>query len=160
MLRRKDSESDEAGAKTDIAPMIDVTFLLLIFFMCSLRFKTLDGKLNSYLPKDAGLTQLPSVPEVSSLRIRVELRGGETLVKVGGATLERLGAYRATVQDGPLILPGLQRRLEEVHEALPDLSFMIDPDERVRTGYVVAVLDACLRVGVTDVKFTVPPPPG
>ncbi|MDF1837417.1 MAG: biopolymer transporter ExbD, partial [Planctomycetota bacterium] len=39
----------------DMTPMIDVTFLLLIFFMCTLKFKVLEGKLTAYLPKDVGV---------------------------------------------------------------------------------------------------------
>ena len=42
-------------ADMDMTPMIDVTFLLLIFFMCTLHFKTLEGMLQSYLPKDQGM---------------------------------------------------------------------------------------------------------
>ena len=37
----------------DMTPMIDVTFLLLIFFLC-LEFKTLESKLAANLPKDVG----------------------------------------------------------------------------------------------------------
>ena len=39
----------------EMTPMIDVTFLLLIFFMCTLKFKVLEGKLGPYLPKDVGV---------------------------------------------------------------------------------------------------------
>jgi len=42
--------------------MIDVTFLLLIFFMCTLEFKTLDGKLAAYLPKDVGINTFEAEP--------------------------------------------------------------------------------------------------
>jgi len=34
--------------------MIDVTFLLLIFFMCSMQFKTVEQKLDANLPKNEG----------------------------------------------------------------------------------------------------------
>ncbi|MCB9890316.1 MAG: biopolymer transporter ExbD [Planctomycetes bacterium] len=62
-------------AKMDMTPMIDVTFLLLIFFLC-LEFKSLEGKLGSNLPKDAGRSQLPSEPrERLDLRIAVTNAG-------------------------------------------------------------------------------------
>ncbi|HEX9792452.1 MAG TPA: biopolymer transporter ExbD [Planctomycetota bacterium] len=40
--------------KPDMTPMIDVTFLLLIFFIVTLKFKTLEGRLDAALPKDMG----------------------------------------------------------------------------------------------------------
>ena len=34
--------------------MIDVVFLLLIFFMCASKFRIPEGALRAYLPKDSG----------------------------------------------------------------------------------------------------------
>ena len=48
--------------KLDMTPMIDVTFLLLIFFMCTLKFKTLEGKLAAYLPQDVGVNTSDAEP--------------------------------------------------------------------------------------------------
>jgi hypothetical protein len=39
--------------KTDMTPMIDVVFLMIIFFIC-IDFKVLESKLPAYLPKDKG----------------------------------------------------------------------------------------------------------
>ena len=35
--------------------MIDIVFLLLIFFMCVTQFRTLEGALRGFMPRDAGL---------------------------------------------------------------------------------------------------------
>ena len=40
---------------SNMTPMIDVVFQLLIFFMLSMHFKEVEGKLLSQLPKDKGL---------------------------------------------------------------------------------------------------------
>jgi len=40
MLRRSRRPRDED--RLDMTSMIDVTFLLLVFFMCTLQFKTLE----------------------------------------------------------------------------------------------------------------------
>lgn len=89
---RRDSSQNEV--KFELTPMIDVTFLILVFFMCTLRFKTLDHKLESYLPTDEGLTSsshqvLDSIPELSLVvpsedwsltpnqrRVRIQSEGG------------------------------------------------------------------------------------
>jgi len=44
---------DGADVEIDMTPMIDVTFLLIIFFLC-LEFKTLEGRLGFNLPKKVG----------------------------------------------------------------------------------------------------------
>ena len=60
----------------EMTPMIDVTFLLLIFFMCTLKFKTLEGKLSAYLPKSVGLNIDPSLPlEAVAIAVRPLQRG-------------------------------------------------------------------------------------
>ncbi len=52
--------------------MIDVTFLLLIFFMCTLNFRTLEGHLSAYLPKDAGVNDgLPAEPPTPPIDLEV-----------------------------------------------------------------------------------------
>ena len=56
-LERLNSEDDQ----TDLTPLIDVAFLIIIFFMC-LPFKTLDGKLAAFLPTDKGMAPTPTKP--------------------------------------------------------------------------------------------------
>ena len=38
----------------NVVPMVDVIFCLCVFFMCSFRFKQLEGKFESWLPKGKG----------------------------------------------------------------------------------------------------------
>ena len=54
-------ELSEEEAKLELTPMIDVSFLILIFFMC-LPFKTLEGKLQAFLPTDKGINPTPQEP--------------------------------------------------------------------------------------------------
>ena len=53
----------EEESKLEMTPMIDVTFLLLIFFMCTIKFKTLEGKLEAFLPKDVGVNASDAPPK-------------------------------------------------------------------------------------------------
>ena len=53
----------EEESKLEMTPMIDVTFLLLIFFMCTIKFKTLEGKLEAFLPKDVGVNSSDAPPK-------------------------------------------------------------------------------------------------
>ena len=52
-----------------MTPMIDVVFLLLIFFLCTIKFKTLEGKLAAYLPKDVGVNTFEAEPKEKCRRI-------------------------------------------------------------------------------------------
>ncbi len=53
----------------DMTPMIDVVFLLIIFFLC-IDFKILEAKLPAYLPKDVG-SQATKVEPQEKLRIQI-----------------------------------------------------------------------------------------
>ncbi len=57
--RERPGTDDEAVA--DMTPMIDVTFQLIIFFMLQ-KFKTLEGKLDAFLPKDVGVNTSSAKP--------------------------------------------------------------------------------------------------
>lgn len=69
-------EMADEEASIDLTPMIDVVFLLLIFFMC-MKFKSYEKKLNSELPDDQGLSSSASIP-IDQLRIRLILQPGTT----------------------------------------------------------------------------------
>ena len=52
--------------------MIDVTFLLLIFFMCSMQFKSVEQKLDADLPKNEGQNPIPKkVEQPTEIRVKV-----------------------------------------------------------------------------------------
>lgn len=61
-----------------MTPMIDIVFQLLIFFMLTMQFKEVEGKLLSQLPKDKGLAPSHVIqPEFEEVRI-VLCAGGAT----------------------------------------------------------------------------------
>jgi hypothetical protein len=63
-------------AKLDMTPMIDVVFQLIIFFMCNIKYKTLEGRLDAYLPKDVGVNQTEAEPvEKIEITIKVQNEG-------------------------------------------------------------------------------------
>jgi biopolymer transport protein ExbD len=61
---------EEKMPESNMTPMIDVVFQLLIFFMLSMHFKEIEGKLLSTLPKDKGLQSSAVLqPELQEIRI-------------------------------------------------------------------------------------------
>jgi biopolymer transport protein ExbD len=66
--RRRDAGLHEEEGKLELTPLIDVGFLILVFFMC-LPFKTLEGKLQAWLP-EGGIHPRPVTP-LPELRIDI-----------------------------------------------------------------------------------------
>jgi len=159
------SQIAEEEQKMEMTPMIDVTFLLLIFFMCTIKFKKLEGKLVAYLPKDMG-TQTTKVDPVEKLDIRLDvIEEGRQLAPRGG------GAYNPAIHSrfiyegrsfaikiGPQAFTSDQ--IEQVADRLtviaasdPERPVTLDPRTGIVTEDVVKVLDRVLDAGFTKVSF-------
>lgn len=151
-MRRRATTKEGSGLELNLTPMIDVMFLLLIFFVCQLRFRLLDGRLDAYLPRDAGSIRTEESP-LEGLRIRLTRGAGETTVAVNGRPLE---AILSTGSSAAIPLLRVERALREFRERWPDLPADLDPDAAVPTGHVVAVLDAAIAAGLPSIRFTSP----
>ncbi len=68
MSRKRRRHGENSEPVLEMTPMIDVTFQLLIFFMCTIKFKVLEGKLAAYLPKDVGVNTSPAEPIENSTK--------------------------------------------------------------------------------------------
>ncbi|MCK5941914.1 MAG: biopolymer transporter ExbD [Planctomycetes bacterium] len=74
-------------AKADMTPMIDVVFLMIIFFIC-IEFKVLESKLDAFLPTDKGSQSTVVEPEEQlTIKIHVESKGVPDYSKYGGKGL-------------------------------------------------------------------------
>ena len=154
----------------EMTPMIDVTFLLLVFFLLTLKFKVLEGKLAAYLPKDAGPNPADTTP-LDAIEVRIEVVPGFEGERVF-ATGPRAGKpWDGDAEARFTFAPGSRRlhyavgpRRADSIEALVQrvvAAKAVDPDRRVvlESGAgtfvsdVVAVLDGLLEAGVEDLSF-------
>ena len=160
----------EETSEMEMTPMIDVTFLLLIFFMCTLKFKTLEGKLAAYLPKDVGVNQSDAEPkEKVEITMRVLQEGNKMIpVREGKPTVMWNAADHAGkrfVFDDTRVIeysigPRKTRSLDELQDRLKQL---ISADEErpatidARPGIVyedvVEVLDRAMNAKFKEVTF-------
>ncbi len=64
---------DFAGENPEMqmTSLIDISFLLIIFFIC-LPMKTLEGKIQAFLPTDKGINPLPTEPPLA-LKVTVHI---------------------------------------------------------------------------------------
>lgn len=152
----------EEKCDLEMTPMIDVTFLLLIFFMCTLKFKTLEGKLAAYLPKDVGVntTQAEPIEKVDiTLKVRSSgnklnpldlspMTGPGRFVYDQSRVIEySVGPFKTTSLDELLTRLKMLRKQDEERPAT------IDALPGTVYGDVVPVLDAALEAHFEEITF-------
>ena len=126
----------EDEARLEMTPMIDVTFLLLVFFMATLQFKTLDGKLAAYLPKEAGSCWTEPEP---SIDVRIFASEQGVSYSVGPKKVSTMETLRTLLQ--------------RYQAQAPDRPVAIGPAPGVDHGTTVGVLDTVLNIGFERVRF-------
>ena len=78
------SSAEDNPVAINVVPMVDVIFCLCLFFMCSLKFKQLEGKIETWLPKDRGVEQtIPDKVVLEEIRVFMRWVDGRTVIKVG-----------------------------------------------------------------------------
>ncbi len=142
--RRENPASKEKG-DLQMTPMIDVVFQLLIFFMVGCHFKTFEGKLSAFLPKDKGLMNYKI--EEQELPIKVLLRWNaprkQCRVTVGkifcGYDVE--GISKALVKVSQIKKTGVKKA-------------EIEAGGDVRVVWVVQALNMLIKAGLSEINFT------
>jgi len=154
---------DQDKCEMEMTPMIDVTFLILIFFMVTLKFRTLEGQLSAYLPKDVGPNSTPA--EVAwPLAIGIHLRAAGTKFAPDGRPWSReLGGRwnfgpdrRLDYSLGPrrgLDLEQLRRRVLELDLADSGQSIELSAGPGTVQAEAIRVLDLLIGAGLTEVRI-------
>lgn len=149
MSKTKAYRPEEANMELNMTPMIDIIFQLMIFFMCSIHFKSLEGKLYSYLPKSVGPepTQV-FIPPVDEVRVKlayIESSPMMARVKVGEIDFKDWDSLENHLKDlAPrLVMP----------DGLDVIPVKIDADGNVPAQAVVSVLNICKKAGVQKTEF-------
>jgi biopolymer transport protein ExbD len=141
MAGQKSKEAATEEVEMQMTPMIDVTFLLLIFFLCSIKFKLLDGKLAAYLPRDVGVNATPIDVELLKIDIRMEVANNSD-------------GFIVTVNDDRKSFPrDFYLAVKSLHERAPELKATIYPGKDIEYGHVVKVVNECLRANLTEITF-------
>lgn len=178
-----DLEPDDT--ELNMTPMIDIVFQLIIFFLLSLKFKTVDRRIESALPDNTGIEARQTLlDEPLKLKVKVFRRGLEsvdkgddhTLIKVDNDAREfhlpkgwrgrhvesiaRIREYDAVVAALKVLV---DRKLKE-HGGDPSKvkGEIVAPPPKggaVPHGDVMSVLNAFLELDVTNVTFQGAPGP-
>jgi biopolymer transport protein ExbD len=130
--------------KADIAmtPMIDVVFLLMIFFLCTASFQLLEDILPTSLAVTTGSTALPPVetqPELEHIVVR--------------ATRENENTHWTVNERRCASLVEVRQVLAAVAEIDRTLPVVLDVADDVPLGDMIDVYDLCRLAGFEKIQF-------
>jgi len=161
MRLRRLIKDDDSDAGPDMSPMIDIVFNLLIFFLCATKFKTAEGAIDTYLPKDQGLPNTSQPQSIDEVRITVSWREGAqtATVRLGANLLTQPGDWEVTDSTLSPVWPRLAQGLQELkdsHSGTEPLPVTLDIRPEVPHQYAVSALNEVIRVGLREVRFAAP----
>lgn len=122
-------------ADINLTPLIDVVFLLLIFFMVSTTFKD-ESRLRLELPHAQG----EEVPAAEPAMIRI--------------LIDRTGAFRIDDRAVPADGEALTQALREALGGRSALPVLIQADAATPHQAVMTALDAASQAGLTRIAFS------
>ena len=155
-------EQFEGAEKANLTPLIDVAFLILIFFMC-LPFRNLDGKLAPFLPRESGWEVGERPPE--AFRIQVHIVGRDEQSRAWGPKNRRLSVTAPTrvlyrfadgrTTDDLDVVGAHIRRMQRAAETLRGATVRgkIKAGRRIPHKFVIAVLNRFAEERLLDVDF-------
>ena len=126
MKRFRQEQAQDQGI--DISPLIDMVFILLIFFMVTTTFVK-DMKVDLQRPG------AESASQASTKAIRI-------LIDSGGAVY---------VENLPVKVWMLQSRMRELLQGAPDAPVLVVTDTQVSAERLIEVIDQCRLAGAADV---------
>ncbi len=131
---------EDSDVGFQIAPMVDVVFVLLLFFMASAGSQLVPKEISVNLPSNQP-AQSSIVPPVI---VRIDVRANG-LIEVNGKSFDS-----ASSKD----LPALRVWLKESIALFGDRdTFVICPEPQTRQGRVIEVLNAATFAGVKKLTF-------
>jgi biopolymer transport protein ExbD len=120
-----------------LTPMIDIIFLLLIFYISIGRIQQVETQLGIRIPTaEAGE---PGQRTIGDVIVNIDATGG------------------ITVNNQPMTIEDLERRLLRLAEISPGQSVIIRSDGAAQWDQVSDVLDACSVADIWNIKFAVVP---
>jgi biopolymer transport protein ExbD len=135
----------------NVTALVDIIFCLCLFFMCSLKFKELDGKMDSWLPKNKGnATNAPPQTTVDEIRILVSY-------DVATGRLDRLFGRRPVpyTEEGNTQLQQLIRQEYDNQRQLGkvDVPVIIDAGSGVPWQELVRIMNMCRAESIEKIEF-------
>lgn len=127
-MRFSQPKREEISLGISMAPLIDIVFLLLIFFMLTSHFEIITG-IDIKLPD---ITERASDQSVDTMIVVID--------KTGNCYLKK----------GKVALKDLYLRLKRIAEQ-KKINLILQADRNVKHGYVVRVMDLANQAGINSI---------
>jgi biopolymer transport protein ExbD len=165
----------------NMTPMIDIVFQLIVFFLLTLKFTTIDHRIDSQLPKDKGMAPTPTIiTDTQPIKVKLFRRNKEqpdqayTLIRVNNGVAEwqlpagpwpgvnegdwqrreaRRAQYDKIYGELETTIRTLWEKQGKAPEVKGEISVPPPHGPAVPHGDVVRVLDTFLASGMTNVEF-------
>jgi hypothetical protein len=165
-------EMQDEEPDLSMTPMIDIIFQLLIFFMLACRFKTEEGQMHAFLPKNRGMGTA-GTPAITLQEVRIKLlwcrldSRRETTDPVNGVTYLK-------VKDRyfPFVTNKMGERVPDYNQlyhyiveasrnftptrSYSSLPVIIDARPLVPFKHIIYSMNECVRAKITDITFAAP----
>ncbi|MBI2422344.1 MAG: biopolymer transporter ExbD [Candidatus Hydrogenedentes bacterium] len=123
----------EDGEVIMLAPLIDIVFITLLFFMVTSVYGSLESEVDITLPTADSALQSDRLQG----EIFINLRSDGSIV----------------VNDRDMDLPELQGVLNDIAEYFPGGSVIVRGDTNAQLGRALAILDCCRKADIQNVSF-------
>ena len=132
MSRKKSSiGAEEEDATIDLTPMLDVVFIMLIFFIVTASFI-----------KEAGIdVNRPLAPTAD--------KQADAAILVAISSADEIWIDRR-----PIEVSNVKNTIEKLHQENPKGSLVIQADEKSTNAMLVVVMEAAKQAGVTNVAIS------
>jgi biopolymer transport protein ExbD len=126
-----------------MTPMIDVVFLLLVFFLTTASFQRIEKLLPSAVSSssDSTLGESQSQPPTPP---QEDIHDCVIKIKANGDRIEYL--WNGAVVGS---LPQIDDRLKAILKVRADVPIIVDPEDTIRAGDALEVYDLAKRAGAT-----------
>lgn len=129
-MRRRKRSASEDDAGIDLTPMLDVVFIMLIFFIVSTSFV-----------KESGISV--NRPAASTAKKK---QGASILVAIS-----QIGEI--WIQKRRVDVRSVRANIERLHAESPEGTVVIQSDSGAKTGVLVQVMDQIRLAGVTNIAI-------
>lgn len=146
-------ESEENPVAINVTALVDIIFCLCVFFMISFKFKQLEGKFESWLPKGKGVGGVGADSSILE-EVRVAMFWDEPTQK----TIRQF-RNRKVETDDELSLLIKEGHADWVRMNKPETPVTIDAEPKVPWDDVINVVNLCKRIQIDKIEFALGAPP-
>ncbi len=142
-MRRRSPFARREPLEIKMTPMIDVVFLLLVFFVWTASFQVVEyllpSELSTLLGNQAALEEPPPEADFEDVVIRIHWTDDQPGWTINDQQADSLAQ--------------LHQRLQAIAQVKQDAPVILHPDEEVPLGDVINVFDLSRLVGFEKIQF-------